>query len=374
MNKKIVISSLGRYHLNQVISELEKDEYFDVSYLSWDPKAKATVSKLYKSSIVASVFSRIITRKPFRSYNHLMWLPYDKWCEKKIKKIDFDIFHGFSSFSLGSLNVAKNKGAVTILERAGSHINSQEALVKEECQRLNIMVENGNYYQQKARMIEEYDSADYILTCSNIARNSFIENGISDNKIISIPLAANFQSEYRENPFSKKFIVLCVGGDFVRKGIDYLFQAFNKLDDKRFELWLFSSIPEDYKGKIPSNVILLPRMPHEKLLHYYRNASCLVLPSIEDGFGMVVLEAMSVGLPVIVSKSAGAAEVITENVNGFLYDFNDVKALHDIIQDLSSNINKLEELSYSCYGVADNYSWYNYALKLKEVYDRVLNK
>ena len=69
---------------------------------------------------------------------------------------------------------------------------------------------------------------------------------------------------------------------------------------------------------------------------YYAASDVFVLPTLYEPFGLVCLEAMACGLPVVTSTSAGAAELITEGVNGFVCDALDVNAIHRAIEQATS--------------------------------------
>jgi starch synthase len=68
-----------------------------------------------------------------------------------------------------------------------------------------------------------------------------------------------------------------------------------------------------------------------------QSSHVLVLPSIEDGFGLVVPEAMACGCPVICADSAGAADMVTPGVNGFVFPSRNVAALAAALQDLADD-------------------------------------
>jgi len=79
-------------------------------------------------------------------------------------------------------------------------------------------------------------------------------------------------------------------------------------------------------------------IPPEKIKTYYRKASVFVMPSLMEGFGLVFLEAMAQGLPVIGGNVGGTAELIKEGENGFLVDPGDVSTLGENIREFLINL------------------------------------
>lgn len=74
-----------------------------------------------------------------------------------------------------------------------------------------------------------------------------------------------------------------------------------------------------------SNVEFLGRLDWTALREEYRRADLLCLPSLSDGFGLVVLEAMACGTPALITRSTGAADIIEEGCNGFVIPPSDLE-------------------------------------------------
>jgi glycosyltransferase involved in cell wall biosynthesis len=123
--------------------------------------------------------------------------------------------------------------------------------------------------------------------------------------------------------------VLFVGGCSLRKGIPYLVEAFRRIGAPatlrlvgRTNEALFRRI-----GGLPRGVEAVGPKTGAALAAEYAAADVFVLPSVEDGWGLVTNEAMSAALPVIVSDHAGSAEVVRDGINGFVVPARDVDAL-----------------------------------------------
>ncbi len=119
------------------------------------------------------------------------------------------------------------------------------------------------------------------------------------------------------------FAVLFVGNDLFLKGLDTLAAAAHRLGDPRLELLVCTT--EDlrpYRRAWPElNALPLRPLPLRPDIEvYYAAADVLVAPTREDAFNLPVLEAMACGLPVVVSRAAGVAELVTHGEDGLILE------------------------------------------------------
>lgn len=159
------------------------------------------------------------------------------------------------------------------------------------------------------------------------------------------------------------------------KGLHYLIQAVARLQ-KDIHLAAVNSYDHSYvrlasRLGIDERVILLP--PYNDMSTFYKAVDIFALPSIYDTFSLSVLEAMASGLPVIVSSSVGASEIIEDGKNGFIIDSpNNVRRLAEVIETLASNEKTRKRIGINARRTAENLSWYNVAHNIIEVYESLL--
>jgi glycosyltransferase involved in cell wall biosynthesis len=285
------------------------------------------------------------------------------------------IFHGFSGFSERAMRRAKKLGAVTVIERGCLHIDFQRELIAEEKSRLlgqKFLPENKPTYD---RMKREYESADYIFVPSRYSQRSFIEKGFSESKVIRIPLC-NEKATFPPPEPKKldKFTVFCVGGHFYRKGIFYLLKAWKELNLKNAELLLRSDIPKEFPQlmNLPGVVYLRP-LSGEEIIPWYQKAHIFVLPSIDEGFGMVTVEALAAGLPVVVTNNVGSSDIVDDGKDGFIVPIRDSGALKDKILFFYNNPEKVKEMSRSALEKAKEYSKEKFTERMIEAYSRMIS-
>lgn len=144
---------------------------------------------------------------------------------------------------------------------------------------------------------------------------------------------------------SNCFRILAVGRMHWKKGYHYLFDALAMLSQRKFPVTVTlvasGEMPEELLYQVHSldlknRVQWIKGLPHEKVVAHMREHDVLVLPSVEEGIANVVLEAMSVGLPVISADCGGMQEVIESGSNGFLVPVRNPKALADAIEFFST--------------------------------------
>jgi len=143
---------------------------------------------------------------------------------------------------------------------------------------------------------------------------------------------------------NKKFTVLFVGKIMYKKGVDLIIKAARKM--KNCDFWLVGK--GDYEKEIKKtnlkNVKLLGYIKNKhKLNEIYNKCHCLVLPSRkykgwEELFGIVIIEAMAAGVPVIASDCVGPKEIIGDGKNGLLFEKGNLVDLASKIRLLKDNL------------------------------------
>ena len=163
----------------------------------------------------------------------------------------------------------------------------------------------------------------------------------------------------------------------LRKGVHYLLQAFHELNLPDSELWLLGGeLPEiksffrQYEGSFRH----FGQLPQAELHKYYSQCSVFVMNSIEDGFGLVVPQAMACGLPVICSVNAGADDLIEPEKNGFSVPIRDVEALKEKILYLYEHQDVCYEMGQRAKRKMERgFSWDDYGEKIRNAYQKALD-
>ncbi len=218
----------------------------------------------------------------------------------------------------------------------------------------------GIYFKiyRKTIMKMIFNDASKIFTSSlDYAEHSFLNYLLDkrENKVIEIPYGVDtaiFDSKINSDEVKQKYdlndkkIILFVGGldrPHFFKGLEYLLTAFQRVNDKNLRLLIIGDgdLKEHYQqltqlNGIESQVIFVGNVTNEDMPKYYSACDLFVLPSITMGesFGIVLIEAMAMGKPVIASNLPGVRTVVDDGYNGFLVEPKDIDMLASKIKQV----------------------------------------
>lgn len=261
---------------------------------------------------------------------------YFDWRAKK-HLIGADLFYGMSQCVLLSMQEAASMGMTTVLDSANCHLGFLFSQVSQEGQAFGL---RHDFLGRRTveRALREYELAAHIRVLSTLALETFVERGIPEERITVIPPGVDCR---RFCPGSGKqddvFRIGFVGQVCLRKGIQYLLAALEGWDAREYELLIDGGsgdpvcrkLLDGYRRRVNLRQVDSPRVEET-----YRSLSVLVLPSVEDGFGMVVGEAMACGVPVIATQHVGAKDIVREGETGFIIPPRDVDSLADRLRYL----------------------------------------
>jgi D-inositol-3-phosphate glycosyltransferase len=120
-------------------------------------------------------------------------------------------------------------------------------------------------------------------------------------------------------------------------------------------------------------VTFLGKRNQDSLPYYYSSAEAVVVPSHYESFGMVALEAMACGTPVVASQVGGLAFLVQDGVNGFTVPSGDPQALAERLATLISNVDLRHQIGEQAATIAKGYGWEQIAARLLSVYQDVLS-
>lgn len=173
------------------------------------------------------------------------------------------------------------------------------------------------------------------------------------------------------------FLITSIGRLIKIKGLQYLLQAMHKLENKRLKLLVMGDGPEKKTLKMLSKKLGLEGQAEflgfvggERKYQYLSVSDLFVLPSLKEAFGIVFLEAMHCGLPVITTTTGGQTDFLKDGENGFLVPVGDVDALAEKINLLCNDSNLRQKMSNKNRKDVKNF----YSEKMAERYEKLFNQ
>lgn len=272
---------------------------------------------------------------------------FDAWLRRRIEPCDALIAISGAGLTTGPL--VQSRGGKFICDRGSTHQRFQFEVMAEEHRRWRLpYTAPPDHIVRREEAI--YALADVITVGSNVARRSFIAMGIAPEKVHVIPYGVRLDRfTPTEPPPTDSFEVLFAGQISLRKGIPYLLEAFARLRHPRKHLTLVGSLQDDLRpllATLPTeDVTFTGNIPQPQLARRMSASHVLVLPSIEEGFGLVMAQAMACGCPVLASSATGAEHLFADNEAGFIVAPRDIGALADRLQQLADNPALQQQLS-----------------------------
>ncbi|MFD2826838.1 glycosyltransferase family 4 protein [Leeuwenhoekiella polynyae] len=178
------------------------------------------------------------------------------------------------------------------------------------------------------------------------------------------PIAEHRPIKSKHSPLK----LLFVGGLSQRKGLSYLFEAVSNLGGL-VELTLVGAKVTDNCKALNAALLnhnWIPSLPHDSILKLMREQDVLVFPSLFEGFGLVITEAMSQGTPVITTDRTAGPDLIEDGVNGWLIEAASAQAIKTCIMHLVENRDEVERVGAAALETARKRPWSVYGEALSQ--------
>jgi glycosyltransferase-like protein len=216
-----------------------------------------------------------------------------------------------------------------------------------------------------------------------------VHNGVDLDRFAPIP--ANWRANLRSRVgATDRFLFLAVGGVEPRKGSSYLFEALARLRERMAPPPVLAVIGgqsfQDYAEyranalrrlerlelTLGRDVVLLGTVPDAEMAAWYRAADALAFPSVKEGFGLAVLEAMSADLPVVTSDLPVFREYLVPGRDALMAPVGDVPALADALHAVATDRGLRRRLIRAGRPIAARFSWPACAQEHRAIYSRLL--
>jgi glycosyltransferase involved in cell wall biosynthesis len=276
-----------------------------------------------------------------------------------------DLFIGWSSFSLETLKSRPAK--YHVLMRDSSHIRFQYELLEEEYEKFGHEFLNRSFCLE--RELEEYELADRIWVLSEFAKSTFVHSGIKSEKIDVLPLGVDLE---RFKPLNKwvepsPLRIIYFGIISFRKGVQYLLEATKNFTPQQVELNLIGPIEPEFKSTLSkySHFNYHKAMSQIDLANEIRKHHVYVFPTLEDGFGQTLVQAMASGLVPITTDNCGSADFTFLKNSIWRVKPRSSEQIQSKIESLIHSPDLLVQLRTQSIAAAREMTWANYNQKIK---------
>lgn len=255
-----------------------------------------------------------------------------------------DVLHLFSTVAEDSFADQKIGGLRTLL-RASAHVLTQHALLTAEAARSGIACDRPTPWTI-AREQREYALADRIVVMSEFARLSFVEHGIAASKLIVGPAGADvsrfglseaeLQARRQRVESGAPLRVLTVGSWTAQKGAFDLAEVYRRMVD-RCSFRFVGDIGGDARAlwsQVPGKVERVARVAQAELRTHFAWGDVFLFPTIQDGYAIVLLQALMAGLPLIATAHCAAPELIAQTGAGRLIPVRSAEAMCTTLDEL----------------------------------------
>ncbi|MEM4847437.1 MAG: glycosyltransferase family 4 protein [Thermosphaera sp.] len=264
--------------------------------------------------------------------------------------------------------------------------------------------ENVHFGERLVRLIESYTmkKANAVIALNETMRRALVEKaGVNQDKIFVVPNGVDvefYKPGLRCDEVNAKYglegkrVVLFVGRVTREKGVHVLLEAVRILRDKHGlrdikvvvvgplsgsfgddTLTDYARVLHEYAIKNNIDAVFTGSLGIEELRYLYSCSHVLVLPSYFEAFGMVLIEAMASGLPVIGSKTGGIVDIVENGVNGYLFEKGSANDLAEKLYLVLSDEVLRKSLSINARSLAEaKYSWNKIAFEMFKIYEAVV--
>lgn len=299
---------------------------------------------------------------------------FDRWVSRQLARTSSSIIWGYEDFCAETFVAARKLGIRTVYDLPTVHFLRAREIDREEVRReaslRRLMTAFAEPEQRVRRKESELLLADGIVCASTFVKGSLQQVGIDCERVKVIPYGADTglpPKRWHEKDLEGPLQIFYAGAIAPHKGIHHLFGALADLPPRSIQLTLAGYWLEGFQDwlrgryRIPYNYVGM--LDPKELSTVYRQMHLFIFPSLRDGFGLVLLEALASGIPIAASLHSGAPDIIEEGKEGWLFPAGDPDGLRrtleralnrrDALIEMGGNARKLvERLTWGAYRAA----------------------
>jgi glycosyltransferase involved in cell wall biosynthesis len=356
----------------KILKELGRRDFTNYSK---NVKAVSNLKELIRILSAKYNFKKLIQHEKGICSLDNIYHEVDKYVSKYIKRNHKNInsIYAYEDCALDSFSISKNYPIKCIYELPIGYWRINKKINFEEQEKFPKWSKTWDAIIDSQKKLERKDKelelADLIIVASSFTKKTLesYPNKLSEIKVIPYgfpkPIKSNEKSWYDKG---NKLKILYVGGLSLRKGLPYLIESLKSFDNKEIEFrFIGAGGGKDIILEELPNAIYLGTLPHNEVLKEMKNNDVLIFPSLFEGFGMVITEAMSQGM-VVISTDRTALPDVSDKNSSICIPASDANAITTSIRFLLNNPKRVKELGENALKRAELYQWSEYRKKLVE--------
>lgn len=350
-------NALSRHNPGLDYAKVRRFNRLGVRYLKSLQRSSTSVEKQYRAFIdYGREFNRVILRRGLPDSTHL---------------------YAFDHAALDLFAAPEARGRTRVLDQIYPALYEEQLEHEEEehwpdwAHTSRRAFYGSALFQEWRKMqLEEWRLADTIIVASRYSRDA-VANLSPDvgHKLKEVPLTVNLDAylpyqHVRRYKADRPLNVLFAGSVNLRKGLPYLLDAFSRIEPGVAKLTVVGGVRvrEEKIAAYQDRVEFRGAIPHVEMPQTYHDADVFVFPTISDGFGAVMLEAMATGLPVI--STDHCADIVAHGVNGFRIPIRSPEAIVESIDEIVRHPDILEHLSTGAVATSHKFTLERYQAML----------
>ncbi len=212
-------------------------------------------------------------------------------------------------------------------------------------------------------LVRETEMARCFLVASSFTRSTLVEHGAPFDSVHVIPYGVDTvrftPDPSRRSASTGKLRLLFVGRINQRKGIKYLLEALQLVASDQIEVTICGRVVDGLELFRPfaDRIVIRPDVTHAELVAAYQAADLFVFPSVAEGFGQVLLEALACGLPILSTTHTAAPDLIESGRQGFVIEPGDSRQLAERIHWALTHREDLFHMRAEARRLAEQFTW-----------------
>lgn len=294
---------------------------------------------------------------------------FERWVSRQLEGLD--LIYGYEYGSLRIFQRARQLGIRTVYDLPSPEHDFVERLLAPEYARFPELITPyrrhtaARQVERTERRRQEWELADLVIANSSFTANSWKAAGWVDRPVEVVPYGAPPPIAMPSAPARDGPLRLLWAGTFsIRKGAHLLLEALAALavspEHLIIDVYGAQTLPPVLLEHLPPSIRCHGSIPRPELLQRMEHAHALLFPTLCDGFGLVVNEALSRGLPVITTARAGAADLINPGRNGLLIEAGSGAAMAAVIDAALADRAPLLAMRACAVATAAAWQWSDY--------------